>query len=86
MEKTKVLFVYNNFGIGGIAKALTDVLRLLDYSRYDVTLYIRRDDVLDLIDKVPPQVKTVIIKNTTFANNQTRQNISNIKYSHFFIK
>lgn len=73
MEKIKVLFVYNNFGIGGIAKALTDVLRLLDYSRYDVTLYIRRDDVLDLIDKVPPQVKTVIIKNevksVVFENN-----------------
>ncbi len=73
MEKIKVLFVYNNFGIGGISKALIDVLRLLDYSRYDVTLYIRRDDVLDLIEKVPPQVKTVIIKNevknVVFENN-----------------
>lgn len=82
MKKTKILFVYNNLGIGGIAKALIDVLRLLDYSKYDVTLYIRRDDILDLIEKVPSQVKTVIVenevKNVVFENNITGRIVKTI--------
>lgn len=73
MKKIKVLFVYNNLGIGGISKALVDLLNLLDYSRYDVTLYIRRDDVLDLIEKVPSEVNTITVKsevkNVVFENN-----------------
>lgn len=72
-NKIKVIFVYTEFGIGGIAKSLIDVFRILDYSKYEVTLYIRRDDVLDLIDSVPPQVNIITIKNAVknkeFENN-----------------
>lgn len=62
-QKIKVIFVYTNFGIGGIAKSLINLFRVLDYSKYDVTLYIRRDDVVDLINDVPIQVKVITIKN-----------------------
>ena len=72
-QKKRIIFVYNNLGIGGIAKSLITTLSLIDYTRYDVTLYIRRDDVLDLIDEVPPQVHTVLINNEVksrvFGNN-----------------
>ena len=72
-QKKRIIFVYNNLGIGGIAKSLITTLSLIDYTRYDVTLYIRRDDVLDLIDEVPPHVHTVLINNEVksrvFENN-----------------
>ena len=72
-QKKRIIFVYNNLGIGGIAKSLITTLSLIDYTRYDVTIYIRRDDVLDLIDEVPPQVHTVLINNEVksrvFGNN-----------------
>ena len=62
-EKVKVIFVYTNLGIGGIAKSLITVLHMLDYSKFDVTLYIRRDDVLDLIYDVPSEVHTILVSN-----------------------
>ena len=72
-QKKRIIFVYNNLGIGGISKSLITTLSLIDYTRYDVTIYIRRDDVLDLIDEVPPQVHTVLINNEVksrvFGNN-----------------
>ena len=61
--KKKVIFVYGNLGIGGISKSLIDVLKILDYEKCDVTLYIRRDDVLDLIHDVPDEVKIKTITN-----------------------
>ena len=72
-EKIRVIFVYTNLGIGGIAKSLITVLHMIDYSKYDVTLYIRRDDVIDLVDEVPTEVHTVLVKNEVkkrvFENN-----------------
>ena len=92
-EKTKVIFVYTNLGFGGIAKSLVTVLNLIDYSKYDVTLYIRRDDVLDLINEVPSQVTTVLInnevKNRVFENNikgkivKGMYNLLKKKHKHF---
>lgn len=92
-EKTKVIFVYTNLGFGGIAKSLVTVLNLIDYSKYDVTLYIRRDDVLDLINEVPSQVTTILInnevKNRVFENNikgkivKGMYNLLKKKHKHF---
>lgn len=58
-----LLIVYNNLGIGGITKSLIDALRVIDYSKYEVTLYIRRDDILDCIDQIPKQVQIRLIEN-----------------------
>lgn len=61
--KKRIIFVYNNLGIGGIAKELIQVLKIIDYSKFDVTVYIRRDDVVDLSEFVPPEVELIIVKN-----------------------
>lgn len=72
-KKTRVILVYSNLGIGGIAKTLVTLLNILDYSKFDVTLYIRRDDVVDLINQIPPVVDIILItnevKNIVFDNN-----------------
>lgn len=73
LNKRKIIIVYNNLGVGGITKSLLTLLNLVDYSLYDITLYIRRDDVLDFYHEIPPQVHTVLIyselKHRVFEKN-----------------
>ncbi len=38
--KRRILFIHNNLGGGGAEGALIEVLNHLDYSRYDVTLFL----------------------------------------------
>lgn len=55
MRKKKILFIHSNLGGGGAENALIQVLSLLDYDRYDITLFLLyRTGVF--IDRVPPQV------------------------------
>ena len=61
-RKRRVLVIYTNLGIGGIARSLIVFLRNLDYTAYDVTLYIRRDDVLDLIGEIPDETEIVTVR------------------------
>ena len=51
--KKQLLFVINHLTVGGIQKTLISALKVLDYNKYDVTVYLRknRTDLLDLIDK-----------------------------------
>ncbi len=51
--KKQLLFVINHLTVGGIQKTLISALKVLDYDKYDVTVYLRknRTDLLDLIDK-----------------------------------
>lgn len=51
--KKQLLFVINHLTIGGIQKTLISALKALDYNKYDVTVYLRknRTDLLPLIDK-----------------------------------
>jgi len=44
MEKTKILFVHHQLLCGGTEQALYDLIRLLDKTRFDVTLFVQRDD------------------------------------------
>lgn len=53
--KRRILFIHNNLGVGGAEGALIEVLNHLDYSRYDVTLFLLYRTG-DFIDRVPPQV------------------------------
>ncbi len=61
--KKQLLFVINHLTIGGIQKTLISALKAIDYDKYDVTVYLRknRKDLLPLIDKRA----TVIINNDT---------------------
>ncbi len=51
--KKQLLFVINHLTVGGIQKTLISALKVLDYEKYDVTVYLRknRTDLLPLIDK-----------------------------------
>ncbi len=51
--KKQLLFVINHLTVGGVQKTLISALKVLDYSKYDVTVYLRknRTDLLPLIDK-----------------------------------
>ncbi|MBQ5592696.1 MAG: glycosyltransferase [Clostridia bacterium] len=52
MEKKKILIVAHHLTVGGVQKSLISALKALDYDKYDVTLYLRknRTDLLQFID------------------------------------
>lgn len=62
--KKKLLLVIPHLTIGGVQKSLISALPSLDYDRYDVTLYLRknRTTLLPYVDK---RVKVIINKDTT---------------------
>ncbi len=51
--KKKLLIVAHHMTIGGVQKSLISALKALDYNRYDVTLYLRknRTDLLPFVDE-----------------------------------
>lgn len=61
--KKQLLFVINHLTIGGIQKTLISALKVINYNKYDVTIYLRksRTDLLPFIDKRA----NVIINNDT---------------------
>lgn len=54
--KKKILFAINNLHCGGAEKALISLLETLDYSAYDVDLYLFKHEGL-FLKKIPHQVK-----------------------------
>jgi len=62
--KKKLLLVIPHLTIGGVQKSLISALPSLDYDRYDVTLYLRknRTTLLPYVDK---RVNVIINKDTT---------------------
>ena len=61
--KKQLLFVINHFTIGGIQKTLISALKAIDYNKYDVTVYLRknRTDLLPFID----ERATVVVNDDT---------------------
>ncbi len=55
MTKRRILFIHSNLGGGGAEGALIEVLNHLDYTHYDVTLFLLYR-LGDFIDRIPPQV------------------------------
>lgn len=53
MNKKKLLIVAHHLTIGGVQKSLISALKAIDYDKYDVTLYLRknRTDLLSLVDE-----------------------------------
>lgn len=51
--KKKIIFVIPHLTIGGVQKSLISALKVIDYDKFDVTVYLRknRTDLLQLIDK-----------------------------------
>ena len=59
MDKKRILFVAHHLTIGGVQKSLVSALSAVDYDKYEVGLYVRKNrlDVLPFIDK---RVKVII--------------------------
>ena len=59
--KKKLLFTAYSLGLGGIEKALINLLNNLDYDKYDVTLILEKKDGM-FLDMLPEQVKVLEYK------------------------
>lgn len=62
MEKQKLLIAVHQMNMGGVQKSLLCALRALDYNRYDVTLYVRKNRC-DLLEQADPRVNRIIVNN-----------------------
>ncbi len=53
MNKKKLLIIAHHLTIGGVQKSLIAALKVLDYEKYDVTLYLRKNrrDLLSFVDE-----------------------------------
>lgn len=58
--KKKVLIAVHQLNLGGVQKALISALNAIDYSKNDVTLYIRKNRT-DLIESVNKNVSKIVI-------------------------
>ncbi len=58
--KKKVLIAVHQLNLGGVQKALISALNAIDYSKNDVTLYIRKSRI-DLIESVNKNVSKIIV-------------------------
>ncbi|MBQ6570551.1 MAG: glycosyltransferase [Clostridia bacterium] len=59
MDKKKVLIIAHHLTVGGAQNALIATLPLIDYDKYDVTLYVRKNR-MELADKVDPRVNVIV--------------------------
>lgn len=57
--KKKLLIVAHHMTIGGVQKSLISALKALDYDKYDVTLYLRKNRT-DLLPFVDERVKIIV--------------------------
>lgn len=60
-KKRKIIVVNADFGMGGISKSAIEWLNLIDYSQFDITLYIRRNDAVELLSFVSDKVNIITI-------------------------
>ena len=60
MEKQKLLIAVHQMNMGGVQKSLLCALRALDYDRYDVTLYVRKNRG-NLLEQADPRVNRIIV-------------------------
>lgn len=60
MMKKRIIFVTKALWIGGIESALINLLKYLDYDKYDVTLLVLRAE-LDMKEQIPPKCRLLII-------------------------
>lgn len=59
MKKKKLLIVAHHLTIGGVQKSLISALKVIDYDKFDVTLYLRKNRT-DLLPFVDERVKVII--------------------------
>ena len=60
--KKRILFVMSRMSIGGSQKSLVNALSVIDYERYDVTLYVRENKT-ELVSELSDYVKVTVNTN-----------------------
>lgn len=60
MEKKKILFVVHQLNYGGVQKAAISALNAIDYTKNEVTLYVRKNRI-QLMDDVNKNISQVIV-------------------------
>lgn len=65
MRKKKILFINGHLNVGGVEKSLTDILRHIDYSQYDVELLLL-EEMGSYATEIPKEVKVTLksLRNT----------------------
>lgn len=63
-KKKKILIVAHHLTVGGVQKSLISALKAIDYGKYDVTLYLRKNR-LDLLPLVDQNVHIIVNKDET---------------------
>ena len=58
MVKRKILFVNGHLNVGGVEKSLVDLLRWLDYSKYDIDLLLL-EEMGDYLEQIPKDVNVI---------------------------
>ena len=61
MDRRRVLIVIHQLNFGGVQKALLTALDAIDYDKNEVTLYVRRNDRMELLPMVNSNVSKIII-------------------------
>ena len=51
-----ILFVINTMGVGGGAKAILELFKQFDFSKYEVSLFVLTGQG-ELVTQIPPEVK-----------------------------
>lgn len=64
----KILFVCMGMGLGGTEKTLVSALNALDYTKYDITLYVRKPRI-DLLPLINGSVKIIVNNNSPVFEN-----------------
>lgn len=67
----KIAFVLDTIGVGGVEKAMVEILHWFDYSSYDVTLLLR-DTSGNFLSQVDSRVKVI-----QYGNNSSREVLLN---------
>ena len=81
-DKRSILFVNGHLKVGGVEKALVDLLSWIDYDRYDVDLLLLEGDG-DYLPLIPRAVR-VLYKNTRLLDGPFSKSIlSNLKEGRF---
>lgn len=81
MKKKEILIVAHHLTVGGVQKSLLSALKAIDYKKYNITLYLRKNR-LDLLSLVDENVKVIVNED---KNHYYRKPISVILQLGIFI-
>lgn len=83
-KKKDILFAANTLEIGGIEKSLINLLKKLDYKKYNITLILEKKEG-EFLSKVPDYVRVQELKVSTYHNKLIRKMINVVRKLWFKI-